>query len=261
MSRVEQWRFIESGPSGAALNMAIDEAIALAVAKKHAPPTLRFYSWDKPSVTIGYFQNHSDINMGFCLARGVPVVRRLTGGRAILHDDEITYSFSAREEDHESFQSLLQSYEILSQAFLDGLKSLGLNVSVRRRKGRGRSLMNSAQCFHSVSLGEIVLEGRKIVGSAQKRFSNSFLQQGSIPLDISQELQEGIFGSPGKFQESLLQIVPGIDASTLEERIRRGFEKVFRRELVAETLTPEERHQAEGVLAAKYASPAWKEFR
>ena len=115
--------------------------------------------------------------------------------------------------------------------------------------------------FQSVSLGEIVLEGKKIIGSAQRRLSSSFLQQGSIPLNISRELHEGIFGSSGNAQESLLQIVPGIDVSVLAERIRRGFENIFRKELVAEPLTPEERHHAEEVLAAKYTSPEWKEFR
>jgi lipoate-protein ligase A len=93
---VSEWRLIDSGPGDAFYNMALDEAIATGVRKGAAAPTLRLYGWDRPSLTLGCFQKTADINIEYCRSHDIPVVRRPTGGRAILHGDELTYSLSAK---------------------------------------------------------------------------------------------------------------------------------------------------------------------
>ena len=113
----ETWRFIDSGPCGAAYNMAFDEAIAVTVRNGRAHPTLRLYGWDLPSVTIGYFQKIGDIDTAYCFRNNIPVIRRPTGGRAILHGNEITYSFSAKTRTGLFSKSLLDSYKTISRAF------------------------------------------------------------------------------------------------------------------------------------------------
>jgi lipoate-protein ligase A len=94
----DRWRFIDTGLCTASYNMALDEAIATAVKRGNSPPTLRLYGWDRPSVSVGYFQNVCDIDSDYCIKKGIPIVRRPTGGRAILHDGEITYSFSVKTD-------------------------------------------------------------------------------------------------------------------------------------------------------------------
>ena len=101
------WRLINSGTGSASYNMALDEAIAISVRKGGSPPTLRLYSWDMPSVTLGCFQKIRDIDIEYCRDASIPVVRRPTGGRAILHNKELTYSFSAKTDNDFFFKGHL----------------------------------------------------------------------------------------------------------------------------------------------------------
>jgi len=110
------WRFIDTGPCSAAYNMALDEAIAIVVRKDNAPPTLRLYGWDMLSVSIGCFQKISDVDIAYCIEKHIPVVRRPTGGRAILHSNEITYSFSVKTTHRLFSKGLLDSYKKISIA-------------------------------------------------------------------------------------------------------------------------------------------------
>ncbi|RME63307.1 MAG: lipoate--protein ligase family protein, partial [Nitrospirae bacterium] len=174
-------------------NMAKDEAIALSVKDGKSPPTLRLYQWDRTSVTIGRYQQVSDVNLSYCRENGIPVVRRPTGGRAILHGRDLTYSFSSRTDGPFSSSGLLETYSLLSRAFLVAFRSLGLEVQWKSRKERGSVLTGSPLCFQSVSFGEITIEGKKVMGSAQKRWDDAFLQQGTIMLEIEHQLQEQLF--------------------------------------------------------------------
>ncbi len=185
------WRLIDSGQEAPGLNMAIDEAILRAVIEKRVPPTLRFYSWKSFSVSLGYFQRVEEIDTEFCANAGIPLVRRPTGGRAILHGDELTYSFSCTYEDFFGAKGLYEIYNAISECFVNALKRQGLPVTVERRK-RVRYGHNPL-CFMSSSFGEITLSGVKVIGSAQKRLSEGFLQQGSMPYSINNDLIKRVF--------------------------------------------------------------------
>lgn len=245
------WRLIDTGASGAEFNMALDEAIASLVLQGEMPPTLRFFSWERPSVTIGHFQRFSDVNIAFCEKNAIPVVRRPTGGRAILHSDEITYSFSARNTDNREFKNLLNSYKTIAGAFSLAFKSLGMDVSIRHGREKGKRLVRNPHCFKSVSFGEITIKGNKILGSAQKRYREGFLQQGSMPFSIDQRAYDEIFAKSDGIT-GLADIYPSIGESELKSAIRDAFEKTFGITLRRDGLTEEEIKLAHKVLNDKY---------
>lgn len=255
------WRYIDTGPLSAAMNMAVDEALASSVLSGISPPVLRFYSWETSSVSIGYFQKWSSINTAFCVKERIPVVRRLTGGRAILHGEEVTYSFSAGARHHSSFRTLNDSYEVLSRSFLSAFVKLGMDVHVRKRQQKGKTLVRSPHCFEAVSFGEIVHKGKKIIGSAQRRMRDGFLQQGSIPFAVDGDLLRKIF-------ESCAGPVNGMDAlavlserERLHEKILEGFQDTFNITMAEDRLTRQETREAERLQKEKYSSVRWLERR
>ena len=190
-----KWRLIHSGPCDAFYNMALDEAIAAEVRRGAAPPTLRLYGWDRPALTLGCFQKTSGINVEYCRSQDIPVVRRPTGGRAILHGDELTYSFSAKTDRDPFSHGLLDSYRRISAAFSIALKKIGVIADSKKEREKGRVLGRNPLCFQSSSFGELLLENKKLVGSAQKRWNDGLLQQGSIPYLQHDEPLKGIFGA------------------------------------------------------------------
>ncbi|MCZ6528824.1 MAG: biotin/lipoate A/B protein ligase family protein [Chloroflexi bacterium] len=161
--------------------MALDEAILEAVLKHRAPPTLRFYAWDPPCLSLGYAQTVNDADQAAIELEGWDLVRRPTGGRAILHTDELTYSISA-QVDHPLFANgVLASYERISVALMAGLEAMGIEPELRMADppalGNG-----SPVCFQNPGAFEITVEGKKLVGSAQLRRAGAVLQHGSLPL-------------------------------------------------------------------------------
>lgn len=194
------WRLIIDGPHSAAANMAIDAAILDEHGRGQVPPTLRFYSWETPTVSIGYFQDlEKEIDVEACNRRGVGLVRRPTGGRAVLHHREVTYSVVTSAGFGASTR-VLTSYQWLSGGLARGLERLGLAVTLHRpEEGSGAAgrITGSAACFDSPSWYEITVGGKKIIGSAQVRRDEALLQHGSILLETqARELFELLrFGS------------------------------------------------------------------
>lgn len=123
--------------------------------KGSAPPTLRLYGWNRAAVTLGCFQKTSDINIGYCRCHDIPIVRRPTGGRAILHGDELTYSFCAKTDRGPFSHGLLDSYKKISTAFAIALRKIGVKAEPKNERERGRVLSRSPLCFQSSSFGEI----------------------------------------------------------------------------------------------------------
>ncbi len=189
MARRGELRVIYTGRGDAFFNMAMDEVIARSVIEDNRIPTLRFYLWDRPSLSIGYFQNLRGFNLEYIIKNNIPVVRRPTGGRAILHDRELTYSFSTRLERVFRDKGIFESYRIISDCILRALKNLGIPAVMSERK-KGNGVMRNPLCFMSISFGEITVGGKKIVGSAQKRYRDGFLQQGSIPFKINEMFKD-----------------------------------------------------------------------
>jgi len=238
--------------------MALDEAISLSVRKGLSPPTLRLYGWEGPSVSIGLFQKISDIDLVYCIKKNLPVVRRPTGGRAILHGDELTYSFSSANEG--SFSGgLLDTYRQLGSTLKLALAMLGMDISLKNERIEGRNPTRSPLCFKSTSYGELSCKGKKLVGSAQKRWKNGFLQQGSLPYVIDESTTRKIFNIPSSsdLKDAMIGLrdaVPDIDPERLKDAIRDSFERTFRIRLLYSGLSPEEYHLARELEVQKYGS-------
>ena len=256
------WRFIESGLCAAAYNMALDEAIAAAVRNGDSPPTLRLYGWRQPSVSLGAFQKITDIDTSYCAAHDLHVVRRPTGGRGILHGEELTYSFSARNEGLFS-QGLLDAYRKISTAFSLGLQRLGLSVKMKTLRERGNNLERSPLCFQSTSYGELTVNGKKMIGSAQKRWADGFLQQGSIPYTIDHTALAAVFPAfrqhipPGFTMACLNDLVPDFGPQVFKVYIKESFEILFGVSLLESLPTDQEVAQAHLLCAEKYRQPLW----
>ncbi|WP_089748737.1 MULTISPECIES: lipoate--protein ligase family protein [unclassified Candidatus Frackibacter] len=181
MSKMK-WRLLYTGYSDGAMNMALDEAVMESIKAGEAPPTIRFYGWEPAAISLGYFQSlEQEVNTVACEEEGIDIVRRLTGGRAVLHDDELTYSLLIAEEFDFLPDSVIESYKIISQGLLAGLQELGVNaemISLADKEKKEKS--QSAACFDAPSWYEITVDDKKIVGSAQTRRDGVILQHGSI---------------------------------------------------------------------------------
>ncbi len=177
------WRLlIETAPHSGAWNMALDEALMEAVAAGESPPTLRFYQWQPPCLSLGKRQLLDGVDLPACARDGVDVVRRATGGWAILHTDELTYSIAVRPDDPRAAGAILDAYRKLSQGLVAGLQFLGIPAQMTPVTPGGTHNA-SAACFEVPSAYEITAGGRKLIGSAQVRPNGRALQHGSLPLD------------------------------------------------------------------------------
>jgi lipoate-protein ligase A len=255
---MRQWRLIDSGEGDAFFNMAIDEAIALTVMNGANPPTLRFYGWRIPSVSLGYFQRIDDIDLAYCIECNVPVVRRPTGGRAILHGDELTYSFSAQNSDEFS-RGLRETYNLIGNAFFSAFQMVGLDVEMMAKRQKGSMLTRSPLCFNSTSLGEISLKGIKLLGSAQRRWREGFLQQGSIPYSIDEGMMHAVFKVSPQNLINLkgLNSFINLNKEALKSAITEAFEKTFNVRLLLSHPSRKETLLAERLLEEKYLRPEW----
>jgi len=165
--------------------MAIDEAIFRANQCEEVLPTLRFYNWRLPSISIGYFQDvKGEIDVDACRKHRIDIVRRPTGGKAVYHDDEITYAVIAKGKDGLFPQNMLGTYKIISLCIRDGLSDLGINANLAGTDSLPREAHLDAFCFSSPSRYELLVDGKKICGSAQVRTHGFFLQHGSILIDF-----------------------------------------------------------------------------
>ncbi len=260
----DAWRFIDLGSCSAAYNMALDEAIAAAVRKDKSPPTLRLYGWNIPSVSIGCFQKISDIDIEYCTEKHIPVVRRPTGGRAILHNHELTYSFSIKTIQGLFSKGLIDSYKKISIALGSTLLKIGLSPELKLlREARNPSATRrSPLCFQSTSFGEITINNKKVVGSAQKRWTDSLLQQGSIPFTINKDELVRIFRleSTQEVKEAIMglkDLFPDLNTNDLKNAIRISFEETFDVRLISSSPSHEEVSLAQELEAQKYLSYQW----
>src|SRR5579884_127883 len=177
-----RWRLImEERPRTGAWNMALDEAISQAVAAGSVPPTLRFYQWEPPCLSLGKRQPLSGIALDRCARDGVDVVRRATGGLAILHTDELTYSIATTPDDPRAEGAILDAYRRLSEGLIAGLGVLGVRAEMAPVVPGGTPNA-SAACFEAPSAYEVEAGGKKLIGSAQVRPQGRVLQHGSLPL-------------------------------------------------------------------------------
>jgi len=257
-------RLISQGPDHAFFNMALDEAIAESVREKLSPPTLRFYQWERPSISIGYFQKASDVNLDYCGKKGFPLVRRLTGGRAILHDEELTYSLSSYTGSTLFKDCLIETYTVISNALLRGLQLNGIHARISFRKKRSEH-HNNPSCFTSMSFGEITANKKKIIGSAQKRYKNGFLQHGSLLLGFNaDELRHALTEiGPDDLSRigSIREWSSGITVDQLRRSLKEAFEKELNVKLVSDVPSTAELKAADKLVKTKYSTDEWNFMR
>ena len=187
-----RWRLLATPPLDGAENMALDEVL-LNRAAATGEAVLRVYAWRDPTLSLGRNQPARDEYEPAALeAQGVTVVRRLTGGRAVLHHREVTYSVTAPDT---LGSALRDAYLRINEILLHGLRSLGVDASIATPAGRA-PLPSIAPCFEGPTEGELVAAGRKLVGSAQYREGSALLQHGSILVDDDQQRVASLLRSP-----------------------------------------------------------------
>jgi len=259
------WRFLNTGARDGATNMAMDEALLACVSTGASPPTVRVFGWLPPTVSIGHSQDPAaEIDLEACARAGVGVVRRPTGGRAVFHSGELTYSVAGPSGVAPLGATIMEAYRAIGEALVAGLATLGVAASLEEtgtdpgvRRGRA-----SQPCFVSSGRFEVVFGGRKLVGSAQRRAGGGVLQHGSLlvdsrhagladllpsltnaereavrrSLDARSTTLEGILGRPIAFDE-------------VAAALRKGFAGAWSIELPEGSLT-----DAEETLTAQLAS-------
>jgi lipoyl(octanoyl) transferase len=250
--------------------MAIDEAILESVAAKRQLPTLRLYAWNPFCLSIGHAQRIQDVNQTALAQKGWELVRRPTGGKAILHADEITYSIAAPQDEPIVAGTVIESYQRLSQALLTALKILGISADARPKNPLNTQKPANPICFESPSDFEITSSGKKIIGSAQARRLQGVLQHGSIPLfgDISRIVQVLNYESMDELARSrneLLQkactlfdiLQKRIDWSSAASAIIEGFVKTFKITFANATISQNEMERAQQLVETKYDHESW----
>ncbi len=265
------WRLIVHEAADGAWNMAADEAILTAVARGDSPPTLRFYQWEPPCLSLGRGQATADVDLAACQAAGITCVRRPTGGRAILHRDELTYSIALPLDDPRAAGGILESYKRLSEGLAEGLRALG--VPVERAEPRKAAADPTPACFETLAGYEITVGGRKLLGSAQFRTSKALLQHGSLPLygdlgaiadflalpDADRAiLRRRLCATAITLQEALARPVSFGEAA---EALSRGLARALNVRLVEGALSPKEIEQAQHLQREKYADIRWPAAR
>ncbi len=258
------FRLLVTEPLDGAANMALDEALLLSRLGDTGPPTLRFFAWQPPTVSIGYGQAlDGRIDLAAAAALGIGLVRRPTGGSAILHEGpglEVTYSVTAAAPDFPGADDLLATYRWIGSALEAGLQRLGAPVDMVPVQPSDPVTM-PAFCFARTGSYELEVAGRKLVGSAQRRQRAGFLQHGSVMLGAAQERLQQVF--PGEADplagmttlEAVLGRRPGFDETV--EALAQGFRDAHGLELRTGGLGEAEREVAESLVADKYGTERW----
>ncbi len=229
------WRFLDSGPASGVENMAADEGLLREAASPGALPVLRFYTWSPPAVSLGRFQHKEQaVNADACRRRGFDIVRRITGGRAVLHGDELTYSVIARIDNDLFPNDVLGTYKVIAAGLLAGLRELGIAAEMVSRSGRHAEMVKSTPrepaCFSSPSWYEILVKGRKIIGSAQRRVGGAFLQHGSILIGYDPVLEAEVIPGGG-MKDAVTCIRTELGGEARLEEVKRAFREGFSRAL------------------------------
>ena len=222
------WRVILDPLGDGAINMAKDRAILIACNEGETPATLRLYGWQRPTLSIGYSQDVSkNIDLESCEKSGVQVVRRFTGGRALLHQYELTYSVVAPIP-HKAFPgSLRGAFGKISQAILESLKLgkiEGAEVAVKKDRKSGFEPRRFPACFSVANHCEITVEGKKLIGSAQRRLRSAFLQHGSIILDMNPKLTHSLLKYSSEFERKVVLKSLISKTTTLKQILRKDLE-------------------------------------
>jgi lipoate-protein ligase A len=260
---VSNWRFVVTEACDGATNMAIDEALWRGRQAGAAPPTLRFFAWAPPTVSLGYGQRldrHVDVDA--CRRLGVGIVRRPTGGSAIYHDGperELTYSVVATADDLGISPDLLDTYRWIGRALVRGLNALGAAAEmIPTGRGLGR---DPAFCFARTGAYEIEVAGKKLVGSAQRRQGTSFLQHGAVLLGVDAPRLRALFPTTPDPLASMTTLAAATGRRPTFEEVAAALHDAFEAEhgltLAPGGLTEEETARVERLVYERYGRQAF----
>ncbi|WP_027965153.1 lipoate--protein ligase family protein [Halalkalibacillus halophilus] len=266
----DSWYFIHSKAHTPAYNMALDECLLDWHSKGEIPPVLRFYTWEPAGVSLGYFQQiDGKIHTENIQKYGFDLVRRLTGGRAVLHDQELTYSIIISEDHPFMPASVTEAYKVISQGLLEGYRLLGLEAELAIPEGE-LNQTGSAVCFDEPSWYELVIGDLKAAGSAQTRQRGVILQHGSVPVSTNVDELFDMFVYPNEDTKNRAKEVFKKKATSIEQALGRkpdireiekafyhGFEKGLKVELEPYQLTDEQTEEVEKLAREKYSSDQW----
>ncbi len=220
MSHCEYWRFIDTGSGCAGENMAIDEAILESCTRGGAPPCLRFYTWRAPAITIGYLQDLvKAVRVEECIASEIEVVRRITGGRAVVHHKDLSFSLVFPAKGKVVPRGIGPSYRKIAKGFINGLGFLGLDAHLAN--GRLYQDISSQErrdisaCFLTRISSEVLVGGRKLVGAAQRHMDGWVLQQGSLMVDVDRRLWAELLNYPS-----------GLDLTGVMDKLKSGMTSI-----------------------------------
>ena len=275
------WRLLYTPPSSGAWNMAVDESILEHIHHGESLPTLRLYAWEPACLSLGHAQSFADVDMERVKARGWEVVRRITGGRTILHTDELTYSVTGSAEEPILAGGVLESYNRIAQALLYAVRELGLPVEMKEAVGHASSVAYvNPVCFEVPSSYEITVDGKKLIGSAQARKKEGVLQHGSLPLtgDLTRICQALVFKDEAARENAAQRLLAratttstalstsvestlgvGTDWETAAQAFVKGFEAQLGIRFQRGELSQSESERAEELVKEKYANPTWTE--
>ncbi len=282
---MRQWRLIYDSPTAGSINMAVDMAILAAVGTGQSPPTLRLYAWSPPCLSLGYGQRAADVAFERVAALGWDVVRRPTGGRAILHTDELTYSVTLPPGDDIAAGNVVESYRRISRALVAGLVKLGVQPEADKRAD-GIDVPGPV-CFETPSHYEITVGGRKLIGSAQVRRKEGVLQHGSLPLygDLGRICDALVYADETEretaktqvqaraatLEEALCALTPNPSGrggqdfllvwQTVADAVAAGFAETFAIEFTRGELSDAERAEAELLAADVYGNEVYTRRR
>lgn len=267
------WRLLRTQPARGSWNMAIDEAILEFAGRGEVPPTLRLYSWTPACLSLGYAQPIRDVDLDQLQKLGWEIVRRPTGGKAILHTDELTYSVCGPNSEPHLIGSVLESYQRLSFALLEALNLLGITAdSVSKSVSQQTLDKDNPVCFEVPSNYEVTVNSKKLIGSAQARRKSGVLQHGSLPLsgDLTRILKVLNFPDDHRRQQASERLLA--HATTVEavlgyrgdwwlasQSFQIAFQKALNLDLRLGGLTPSEGERAFKLYQEKYSNPEWTE--
>ena len=269
------WRLMITPPMGGAENMALDESLLETITEENSKPILRLYDWDPPCLSLGYSQSFSDVNTERLKELGWDVVRRLTGGRAVLHIDELTYSVIAPANEPRVKGSIIESYRRLSQALLSVLNTLSVTAIAKKEYNFPTQPNKIAPvCFEVPSKYEITVQGKKIIGSAQARKYGGVLQHGSLPLhgDLTRIIEVLTFSNEGhqdRARERLVAHATTIEGvlgevipwDTAANAFINAFENTLNINFIKSDPRPSELERANQLQKEKYSHDKWLQYK
>ena len=231
----EEWRLLQTGYNNAYKNMAIDRAVMVSNSKKSVPPTVRFYGWKPSAISIGYFQSLEDeVELETCNKLNIDYVRRITGGGAVFHENELTYSIVISESNPLIPKNILDSYGRICGSIIKGLRNLGIESIY-------------------APINDILSDGKKISGSAQTRKIKTVLQHGTVLMDVDAERMFSVLKVPNeKIKDKMISNVnervtsikhilgENISFDEIANSMKKGFEEEFNINLFEGELTKEE---------------------